>query len=77
MGLKNVAAIAAVLQEHGRSPDTPVAVVQEGTTRDQRTVRATLSTVADAAKTAGLRPPAVIVIGPVVEALPTDPPAGS
>ncbi|MEU7870979.1 uroporphyrinogen-III C-methyltransferase [Dactylosporangium sp. NPDC049140] len=77
MGLKNLAAIAAVLQEHGRSPDTPVAVVQEGTTRDQRTVRATLSTVADAAKTAGLRPPAVIVIGPVVEALPTDPPAGS
>ncbi|WP_426507122.1 uroporphyrinogen-III C-methyltransferase [Dactylosporangium sp. McL0621] len=69
MGLKNLASIAAVLQEHGRSPDTPVAVVQEGTTRDQRMVRATLSTVADAAKTAGLRPPAVIVIGPVVAAL--------
>jgi uroporphyrin-III C-methyltransferase/precorrin-2 dehydrogenase/sirohydrochlorin ferrochelatase len=44
-------------------------VIQEGTTRDQRTVRATLSTVADAAKEAGLRPPAVIVIGPVVDAL--------
>ncbi|MFG2040843.1 uroporphyrinogen-III C-methyltransferase [Dactylosporangium sp. NPDC048998] len=69
MGLKNLPAIAAVLQEHGRAPDTPVAVIQEGTTRDQRTVRATLSTVADAAKEAAMRPPAVIVIGPVVDAL--------
>ncbi|WP_432978519.1 uroporphyrinogen-III C-methyltransferase [Dactylosporangium sp. CA-233914] len=72
MGLKNLASIAAVLQEHGRAPDTPVAVVQEGTTRDQRAVRATLSTIADAAKSAGLRPPAVIVIGPVVDVLPED-----
>ncbi|WP_432830275.1 uroporphyrinogen-III C-methyltransferase [Dactylosporangium sp. CA-092794] len=70
MGLKNLPAIAAVLQEHGRAPDTPVAVVQEGTTRAQRTVRATLSTAADAAKEAALRPPAVIVIGAVVSALP-------
>ncbi|MEV6923136.1 uroporphyrinogen-III C-methyltransferase [Dactylosporangium sp. NPDC051485] len=71
MGLKNLPAIAAVLQAHGRAPDTPVAVVQEGTTRDQRAVRATLATVADAAKEAALRPPAVIVIGPVVDALNT------
>ena len=69
MGLKNLPAIAAVLQEHGRAPDTPVAVVQEGTMRDQRIVRATLSTVADAVKAAALRPPAVIVVGPVVDAL--------
>ncbi|MEV8515951.1 uroporphyrinogen-III C-methyltransferase [Dactylosporangium sp. NPDC051484] len=71
MGLKNLPAIAAVLQEHGRAPDTPVAVIQEGTTRDQRIVRATLSTVADATKEAAMRPPAVIVIGPVVDALAT------
>jgi uroporphyrin-III C-methyltransferase/precorrin-2 dehydrogenase/sirohydrochlorin ferrochelatase len=71
MGLKNLPAIAAVLQEHGRAPDTPVAVIQEGTTRDQRVVRAQLSTVADAVKEAALRPPAVIVIGPVVDALRT------
>lgn len=69
MGLKNLPAIAAVLQEHGRAPDTPVAVIQEGTTRDQRVVRAQLSTVADAVKEAALRPPAVIVVGPVVDAL--------
>ncbi|WP_327008744.1 uroporphyrinogen-III C-methyltransferase [Dactylosporangium sp. NBC_01737] len=71
MGLKNLPAIAAVLQEHGRAPDTPVAVIQEGTTRDQRVVRAQLSTVADAVKEAALRPPAVIVVGPVVDALTT------
>ncbi|GAA2354788.1 uroporphyrinogen-III C-methyltransferase [Dactylosporangium salmoneum] len=71
MGLKNLPAIAAVLQAHGRAPETPVAVVQEGTTRDQRAVRATLATVAEAAKEAALRPPAVIVIGPVVDALNT------
>ncbi|MEV0127952.1 uroporphyrinogen-III C-methyltransferase [Dactylosporangium sp. NPDC050688] len=69
MGLKNLPAIAATLQEHGRAPDTPVAVIQEGTTRDQRVVRAQLSTVADAVKEAALRPPAVIVVGPVVDAL--------
>ncbi|MEV0565485.1 uroporphyrinogen-III C-methyltransferase [Dactylosporangium sp. CA-152071] len=69
MGLKNLPAIAAVLQEHGRAPDTPVAVIQEGTTRDQKVVRARLSTVADAVKEAALRPPAVIVVGPVVDAL--------
>ncbi|GAB3861051.1 uroporphyrinogen-III C-methyltransferase [Dactylosporangium cerinum] len=69
MGLKNLPAIAAVLQEHGRAPDTPVAVIQEGTTRGQRVVRAQLSTVADAVKEAALRPPAVIVVGPVVDAL--------
>ncbi|GAA1561386.1 uroporphyrinogen-III C-methyltransferase [Dactylosporangium maewongense] len=71
MGLKNLPAIAAVLQEHGRAPDTPVAVIQEGTTRDQKVVRARLSTVADAVKEAALRPPAVIVVGPVVDALAT------
>ncbi|HTJ33167.1 MAG TPA: uroporphyrinogen-III C-methyltransferase [Dactylosporangium sp.] len=69
MGLKNLPAIAATLQAHGRAPDTLVAVIQEGTTRDQRVVRATLSTVADVANEEGLRPPAVIVIGPVVDAL--------
>ncbi|GAA3253502.1 uroporphyrinogen-III C-methyltransferase [Dactylosporangium siamense] len=69
MGLKNLPAIASVLQEHGRAPDTPVAVIQEGTTRGQRVVRAQLSTVADAVKEAALRPPAVIVVGPVVDAL--------
>ena len=41
MGLANLPAIAAALIGHGRDPDTPVAVVQDGTTAAQRTVRAT------------------------------------
>ena len=58
MGLKNLPAITAALLAAGRAADTPVAVVQEGTTGDQRTLRATLGTVAAAAAEAGIRPPA-------------------
>jgi uroporphyrin-III C-methyltransferase/precorrin-2 dehydrogenase/sirohydrochlorin ferrochelatase len=69
MGLKNLDAIAAVLVHNGRDPFTPAAVVQEGTTRGQRMVRSTLGEVAAAAAEAGLRPPAVVVVGAVVDAL--------
>ncbi|MEU5566612.1 uroporphyrinogen-III C-methyltransferase [Micromonospora musae] len=69
MGLKNLAAIAATLLAHGRPGRTPVAVVQEGTTGAQRTIRSTLDTVAADVTAAGLRPPAVVVVGDVVNAL--------
>ncbi|MEU6202401.1 uroporphyrinogen-III C-methyltransferase [Micromonospora musae] len=69
MGLKNLAAIAATLLAHGRPGRTPVAVVQEGTTGAQRTIRSTLDTVAADVTAAGLRPPAVVVVGDVVDAL--------
>ncbi|MDG4815008.1 uroporphyrinogen-III C-methyltransferase [Micromonospora sp. WMMD956] len=69
MGLKNLAAIAGTLIGHGRPADTPVAVVQEGTTGDQRSLRSTLGTVAADVAEAGLRPPAVVVVGDVVTAL--------
>ncbi|MCW6008097.1 uroporphyrinogen-III C-methyltransferase [Micromonospora sp. CPCC 205371] len=68
MGLKNLPAIAATLLAHGRSPDTPAAVVQEGTTATQRTVRTTLGSVVEAAQS--FRPPAIVVIGEVVGILP-------
>ncbi|WP_329111460.1 uroporphyrinogen-III C-methyltransferase [Micromonospora sp. NBC_01699] len=71
MGLKNLPAIAATLQAHGRPPTTPTALVQEGTTTAQRSLRATLGTIADAAHTARIRPPAVVIIGNVVTTLPT------
>ena len=71
MGLANLPAIAAALVAHGRDPDTPVAVVQDGTTTAQRTVRATLGRIASAVAAAGVRAPAVIVVGPVVDALHT------
>ncbi|MEH0983248.1 uroporphyrinogen-III C-methyltransferase [Micromonospora sp. CPCC 205556] len=71
MGLKNLAAITATLVAHGRDPATPVAVVQEGTTSGERTLRSTLAAVAADVVTAGLRPPAIVVIGDVVGTLDT------
>jgi uroporphyrin-III C-methyltransferase / precorrin-2 dehydrogenase / sirohydrochlorin ferrochelatase len=66
MGLANLDAIAAALISGGRPPKTPVAIVQEGTTPAQRSVRADLATVAEAARQADIRPPAIIVIGHVI-----------
>ncbi|WP_433354311.1 uroporphyrinogen-III C-methyltransferase [Micromonospora saelicesensis] len=69
MGLKNLAAITATLIAHGRSPQTPAAVVQEATTGTQRVLRSTLGEVAADLCAADLRPPAVVVVGDVVGAL--------
>ncbi|MEW6666775.1 MAG: uroporphyrinogen-III C-methyltransferase [Thermodesulfobacteriota bacterium] len=66
MGMGNLARIAASLMEHGRSPDTPVAVIQKGTLQAQRTVTGTLRDIAGIAEREGLKPPAVIVAGEVV-----------
>jgi uroporphyrin-III C-methyltransferase/precorrin-2 dehydrogenase/sirohydrochlorin ferrochelatase len=69
MGLKNLPAIAATLIRHGRPAQTPAAVVQEGTTGAQRVLRTTLDKVAGEAEAAGVRPPAVVVVGEVVTTL--------
>ncbi|MBQ1027959.1 uroporphyrinogen-III C-methyltransferase [Micromonospora sp. C95] len=69
MGLKNLPLIASTLLAHGRAAATPAAVIQEATTGGQRIVRSTLGEVAEAVTAAGLRPPAVVVVGDVVEAL--------
>jgi uroporphyrin-III C-methyltransferase/precorrin-2 dehydrogenase/sirohydrochlorin ferrochelatase len=66
MAVDKLGAIAAALIEHGRDPATPAAAVQNGSTDAQRTVRAPLSGIAAAVHEAGVRPPAVIVIGAVV-----------
>ncbi|MDX3078042.1 uroporphyrinogen-III C-methyltransferase [Streptomyces sp. MI02-7b] len=66
MAVERIAPIAAALVAHGRGADTPVAVVQEGTTAAQRRVDATLATVGRRVAEEGVRPPAVIVIGEVV-----------
>ncbi|WP_328840184.1 uroporphyrinogen-III C-methyltransferase [Streptomyces europaeiscabiei] len=67
MGVDKIGRIAETLVAHGKSPDTPVALVQEGTTAAQRRVDATLATVAEAVVTQQVKPPAVIVIGEVVK----------
>ncbi|WJV49977.1 uroporphyrinogen-III C-methyltransferase [Streptomyces flavofungini] len=65
MGVDKIGRIAETLTAHGKPQDTPVALIQEGTTAAQRRVDATLATVADAVRTHEVRPPAVIVIGEV------------
>jgi uroporphyrin-III C-methyltransferase / precorrin-2 dehydrogenase / sirohydrochlorin ferrochelatase len=65
MAVERIAVFAAALIDGGRQADTPVVVVQDGTTRIQRSVRATLATVADVVRAAEISPPAVVVVGPV------------
>lgn len=65
MGVKNAGAIAAALMAGGLDADTPVAVIQEGTTDAQRCERCTLGTLGETIEAAGIRPPAVYVIGAV------------
>jgi uroporphyrin-III C-methyltransferase / precorrin-2 dehydrogenase / sirohydrochlorin ferrochelatase len=66
MGLERLGAIAAALLANGRDPGTPVAVVQEGTMPGERRLTTTLGEVAAAVAEAGFRPPAIVVVGPVV-----------
>jgi uroporphyrin-III C-methyltransferase/precorrin-2 dehydrogenase/sirohydrochlorin ferrochelatase len=66
MGVDTAPAIAAALVEHGRAPDTPVAVVTDGSTATQRTVRTTLAALPRTVTEEGIRPPAVWVVGAVV-----------
>ncbi|MBA2946316.1 uroporphyrinogen-III C-methyltransferase [Streptomyces himalayensis] len=66
MGVDKIGKIAETLVAHGKPADTPVALVQEGTTAAQRRVDATLATVAETVRTHEVKPPAVIVIGEVV-----------
>jgi uroporphyrin-III C-methyltransferase/precorrin-2 dehydrogenase/sirohydrochlorin ferrochelatase len=66
MGLANLGDIARLLIEHGRDPRCPVAVISNGTTEAQRTAVAPLESIADEAASAGMAPPALIIIGDVV-----------
>ncbi|CCK31410.1 uroporphyrin-III methyltransferase [Streptomyces davaonensis JCM 4913] len=67
MGVGTIGKVAETLIAHGKSPDTPVALIQEGTTAAQRRVDATLATAAEAVVAQEVKPPAVIVIGEVVK----------
>ena len=65
MGVSRLPEIASELIGHGRRADEPVAVIERGTTAEQRVTVATLSTIADAAVARGVQSPAVIVVGDV------------
>jgi uroporphyrinogen III methyltransferase/synthase len=66
MGVGPLEEISKELIAAGRNPDTPVACVRWGTVPEQRTITGTLQDIADRVTEAGLKPPAIIVIGDVV-----------
>lgn len=66
MGLKNLPNITTSLVENGKNPDTPAAVIQEGTTSRQKVAVGTLRDIVWKAESAGIRTPAITVVGDVV-----------
>lgn len=66
MAVQNAPAIAEALVAGGRSADTPVAAVCDGTMPGERTVLSTLGALATDFAAAGVMPPAIIVVGEVV-----------
>jgi len=74
MGVKNIPVITQSLITHGKSPDTPVAIIERGLRPDQRVTTGTLGSIADMAKLRNVKPPAIIVIGDVVTVYSEDDP---
>jgi len=66
MGVKNLGNIVKNLVANGKPADTPVALVRWGTTSRQQTVTGTLETIVEVVEKAGLKSPAIIVVGHVV-----------
>jgi uroporphyrin-III C-methyltransferase/precorrin-2 dehydrogenase/sirohydrochlorin ferrochelatase len=65
MAVQRIGAFADALLAGGRPGDTPTAVIADGTMHTQRTLRSTLDKVANDVAVHGIRPPAIVVIGPV------------
>ncbi len=66
MGIGNIPRIMQALIDAGKPADTPAAVVRWATHPVQKTIVGTLETLADEVEKAGLKPPGLIVVGPVV-----------
>jgi uroporphyrin-III C-methyltransferase/precorrin-2 dehydrogenase/sirohydrochlorin ferrochelatase len=66
MGLHSIPVISRELIAHGLSADTPVALVQQGTTRDQRVFIESLASLPELAASGTLKPPTIIIVGQVV-----------
>jgi uroporphyrin-III C-methyltransferase / precorrin-2 dehydrogenase / sirohydrochlorin ferrochelatase len=66
MGVSALRGVVERLLAAGMDPNTPAAMVEQGTTSEQRSVFATLEALPPAVSDAGLRPPAVFVIGPSI-----------
>ena len=66
MGLMGLPVICEQLQAHGRSPDTPVALVERGTLLEQRVLLGTLDSMVDKVASEKPRAPTLIIVGDVV-----------
>lgn len=66
MGLKNLLNITQNLMAFGKNPNTPAAVMQEGTTARQKIAVGTLKNIVEKAAEAGIQTPAISIIGDVV-----------
>jgi uroporphyrin-III C-methyltransferase len=67
MGVANLPRIVNALIKNGKPEETPVAIIERGLRIDRRVTTGTLVTISGAAKKAGVKPPAVIIIGDVVK----------
>jgi uroporphyrin-III C-methyltransferase/precorrin-2 dehydrogenase/sirohydrochlorin ferrochelatase len=67
MGLTCLAEICRKLVEHGLPPDWPAAMVQQGTTLNQRVMTGTLADLAERVAAAGFKAPTLTIVGEVVK----------
>jgi uroporphyrin-III C-methyltransferase / precorrin-2 dehydrogenase / sirohydrochlorin ferrochelatase len=67
MALERISSVVTELLRYGRSPSTPVSVIADGTMPTQRTINSTLEHVEGVIRQEGIRPPAIIVVGDVVD----------
>lgn len=73
MGIRSAAPWSEALLRQGKPEQTPVVIVRRCSLPDQLVVRCTLGTVADVIRERKLRPPAVIIVGPVAAMAPDQP----
>ncbi len=66
MGLHGAPTLCKEMIAHGMPPSTPVALVQKGTTPEQKTIIATLDTLEETVKNHQFQPPTLIIVGEVV-----------
>ncbi|OKY75139.1 MAG: uroporphyrinogen-III C-methyltransferase [Desulfobulbaceae bacterium DB1] len=66
MGIKNLESIAENLMKNGRDPKTPVAVVRWASRPNQKSVVGTLDNIAEIVREKGIKPPALTIVGDVV-----------
>lgn len=66
MGLANLDLISVMLIKHGLSPETPVVIIENGTTEKEKICLSNLKNIYEEAKKYNIQPPAIVIIGEVV-----------